>query len=256
VADGRSACVGGDVRAEAGLGPQVGYMRTTAASGAVPVYRAGACYAGGGGCGAYSLSLDVSGNPVGYLSTTAPDAQSQTAPFVQSGGLLLQGLTGTAAAYLWSTAGAPTRTDHVYATDGTRPAGYTDEGIAGYLRPTGGTGTVAVTRYVNAATGSHFYSATGTDVPAGYATDAALGYLDADSGTGGLPLARHYNAASGDYLLDTSVSPPSGYVYQATLGYLQAPGAPSGGPLVTAYARNALGQVTQAANPNVTYTYT
>jgi hypothetical protein len=67
-------------------------------------------------------------------------------------------------------------------------------------------------------------------------------------------VARHYNAATGDYLLANSIAPPSGYVYQATLGYLRPSTAPPS--LATTYTRNVLGQVTQAANPNVTYTYT
>jgi IPT/TIG domain-containing protein len=102
VADAAGICVGGDIRAEAGLGSQVGYMKTTADPGTVPVYQS-TCYSNTTGtCTGWGLSLDVNGMPVGYLSTTAPDTQSANAPLVQSNGLLLQKLGGTASAYLWS----------------------------------------------------------------------------------------------------------------------------------------------------------
>ena len=101
VADGAGSCVGGDIRAESGLGSQVGYMKTTADAGTVAVYQS-TCYSDGGTCTAWGLSLDVNGTPVGYLSTTAPDAQSANAPLVQSNGLLLQNLGGTPSAFLWT----------------------------------------------------------------------------------------------------------------------------------------------------------
>jgi hypothetical protein len=100
VADGSGACIGGDARPESGLGPLIGYMRSAAVSGTVPVYRA-ACHSNSAGtCTGWSLSLAASGDPVGYLSTTAPP--SGNAPLWQSGGLLLQGLGGTPSAYLWT----------------------------------------------------------------------------------------------------------------------------------------------------------
>jgi Carboxypeptidase regulatory-like domain/IPT/TIG domain len=102
VADGAGNCVGGDIRAESGLGSQVGYMKTTADPGTVPVYQS-TCYSdGAGSCTAWGLSLDVNGSPVGYLSTTAPDSASANAPLVQSNGLLLQNLGGTPYAYVWT----------------------------------------------------------------------------------------------------------------------------------------------------------
>jgi hypothetical protein len=100
VADGMGACIGGDARAEAGLGSLIGYMRSTTAGGTVAVYRA-ACHSDPAGtCTGWSLSLAVNGEPVGYLATTAP--ASGNAPLRQSGGLLLQGLGGTPSAYLWT----------------------------------------------------------------------------------------------------------------------------------------------------------
>ncbi len=102
VADGAGNCIGGDIRAESGLGPQVGYMKTTADPGTVAVYRS-TCYSdAAGSCAAWGLSLDVNGTPVGYLSTTAPDTPSASNPLTQSNGLLLQNLGGTASAFLWT----------------------------------------------------------------------------------------------------------------------------------------------------------
>ena len=174
-------------------------------------------------------------------------------PLIQSGGLLLQGLTGTSSAYLWTSPAGAAKTDHVYTIDGTASAGYTDEGVVGYVHQNSDSGTVALTRYVNSTTGSHYY-ANGGSPPGGYVADTTLGYVDSTSAAGLVPLARHFNATTNDYLLDTSVTPPAGYAYQATLGYLRPAAPPSG--IVTAYTRNALGQVTQVSRPEVTYTYT
>jgi len=81
-------------------GSVIGYIKNSSDTGTVPVYRS-TCYSNTSGvCTGWGLSLDVSGSAVGYLSTTAPDSQSATKPFIQSNGLLLQGLTGTASAYL------------------------------------------------------------------------------------------------------------------------------------------------------------
>jgi YD repeat-containing protein len=95
VADATGACIGGDVRVEAGLGPLLGYMNKTEVPGTVPLYQ-GLCYTNPtGACIGWGLSLEPNGAPVGYLATTAPDQQSANAPFVPSGGLLYQGLEYT-----------------------------------------------------------------------------------------------------------------------------------------------------------------
>ncbi len=214
VANTGGSCIGGDARVETGLGAALGYMKASSATGTIPVYG-GACYSSLAGlCTDWSLSLTANGSPLGYLSLTAPDSQSQNAPFIQSGGLLYQGLTGTPSAYLWTSPSGSAGMDHFYTTDGTTPAGYTGEGLLGYLTVSGGSGTVALTRYFNATTESHYYSTT-SDAPAGYTTEATLGYLQTSSGSGLAPLARHYNASTGDYRLTTSTTPPSGYTYQA-----------------------------------------
>lgn len=102
VADASGNCVGGDIRSESGLGPQVGFMKTTADPGTIPVYQS-TCYSNTSGiCTAWGLSLTANGAPVGYLSTTAPDIYSESNPLQQSNGLLLQNLGGAASAYLWS----------------------------------------------------------------------------------------------------------------------------------------------------------
>ncbi len=245
VADGAGTCVGGDARLEPGLGPLLGYLKTSADTGTVPAYRA-VCYSDAGGtCTGWSLSLDVSGSPVGYLATSPPDAQSQANPFTQSGGLLYQGLGGTPSAYLWTTAPGAPHTDHLYLTEGTIPGDYTAEGITGYLRQAEASGTVPLVRYLNAGTGSHYYSTTG-DPPAGYTTDATLGYLESNAGPDLVPLARHYNASTGDYLLDTATTPPSGYTYQATLGYFHPTDAGTGGTMTFTYDAGANGKSRRA----------
>ncbi len=119
-------------------------------------------------------------------------------------------------------------------TEGTIPGDYTPEGITGYLRQAGGSGTLPLVRYLNAGTASHYYSTTG-DAPSGYTAEATLGYLESTAGPDLVPLARYYNASTGDYLLDTSTTPPSGYTHQATLGYLRLTGAGSGGSITFTY---------------------
>ncbi len=183
-----------------------------------------------------------------YLGT---GAESGTTPLTQSGGLLCQGLGGTASAYLWTNPTSPLHTDHYYATDGTLPPAYEAEAALGYLRQSSGSQTVALTRYVISGTGSHYYSTT-ADSPSGYSAEATLGYLETTAGPDRLPLARHNNQTTGDYRLTTSTDPPTGYVYQATLGYLRTP---TPGPILTTYLRNDLGQVTRATSPTVTYDY-
>jgi len=133
VANGSGTCIGGDSMLESGVGPAIGYMSTSGGFGTVPVYRS-TCYGSSGNCTGWGLSLDVNGAPVGYLSTTAPDAPSASAPFIQSNGLLLQGLTGTASAYLWTSLPQNgNHTTHLYLSPGPTPEGYTLEGITGYI---------------------------------------------------------------------------------------------------------------------------
>ncbi|HSC72098.1 MAG TPA: RHS repeat-associated core domain-containing protein, partial [Candidatus Methylomirabilis sp.] len=227
------ACTGGDVWTKAGLGPSLGYMKDSQGTGTQPVYES-TCYSDSAGtCTGWGLSLDANGAPVGYLAQTDPNPG---VALTQSGGLLYQGLGGTPSAYLWNPPPAATRTDHFYATDGTVPLGYTDQGLLGYLAEAGGSGTVTLTRYENAA-GAHFYSVTGTDVPEGegYTAEATLGYLQTTGGSGLSPLARHHNPTTGDYLLSTSTTPPGGYTYQGTLGYLHTPGTLPGGTVTFTY---------------------
>ena len=116
---------------ESGVGSVIGLIKNSGGAGTLPVYRS-TCYSTGGSCTGWGLSLDVNGTAAGYLATTAPDGQSAGQPFIQSNGLLLQGLSGTASAYLWS---LPTQTvnhtDHVYLTTGAPPSGYTPDGNTG-----------------------------------------------------------------------------------------------------------------------------
>jgi RHS repeat-associated protein len=249
VIDGAGQCIGGDAVKESGIGTAIGYIKDTGGSGTVPVY-ASTCYSNAGGsCFGRGLSLDVSGSPVGYLSTTAPDTASANAPFTQSNGLLLQGIGGTPSAYLWSpTTGTIAKLDHFYSNDYSQPADYVEEGIIGFLRKDSGSGTVALNRYRNAATGLYYYSAI-ADQPSGYSFHGTIGYLDSSAGTGLIALYRYYNATSGDYRIDTVSTPPSGYVLQATLGYLQVTNN------FTTYIRNPIGQVTSASTLDVTYNY-
>ncbi len=258
VADGTGACIGGDVRRESGLGPAVGYLKTSPDTGTLAAYPA-VCYADGGGtCTGWSLSLDVSGSAVGYLATSPPDQQSQNNPFTQSGGLLYQGLGGTPSAYLWTAPSGSSHTDHFYASETNFPPGYVSEGLTGYLRQDSGINAVPLVRYVNAATGSHYYS-TGGDAPPGYTSEATLGYLETASGPDLTPLARHYNAATGDFLLDTSTTPPSGYTYQATLGYLWLQSGAPGGTVTFTYDTGTNGKGRRSTMADLagseTYTY-
>jgi hypothetical protein len=99
VTDGTDACIGGDATAESGVGSLIGYLKSDGGTGTVPVYRS-TCYAPSGSCTGWGLTLDQNGTAVGYLSTTAPDGPSASNPFVQSNGVLLQGIPGTPSAYL------------------------------------------------------------------------------------------------------------------------------------------------------------
>jgi RHS repeat-associated protein len=194
-------------------------------TGTVPLYRV-LCYSdSAGSCTGWGLSAEANGSPVAYLSQTAPDPQSQNSPFVQSGGLLYQGLDGAPSAYVWTNAPTIPRKDHAYATDGSVPTGYTAEEAVAYLRQQASSGTAPLTRYFNAATESHYYS-TMADAPSGYTAEAVLGHVDTSQAPGLFPLARHYSAATNDYLLTTSTTPPAGYTYQATLGYVRLQSSP------------------------------
>src|SRR5690606_24527235 len=128
VADGSGNCVGGDSMLESGVGPAIGYISTVGGFGTIPVYRS-TCYSSGATCTGWGLSLTPSGSAVGYLATSPPDSQSATKPFVDSNGLLLQGLSGTASAYLWTTPPQfANHTTHLYLAPGPAPDGYTSEG--------------------------------------------------------------------------------------------------------------------------------
>jgi len=84
VADGSGNCVGGDIKAEAGVGSAVGYMKTSASAGTIPVSRS-TCYSdSAGNCTGWGLSLDVNGTPVGYLATSAPNPPNAGAPLTQA----------------------------------------------------------------------------------------------------------------------------------------------------------------------------
>jgi RHS repeat-associated protein len=222
VVNGSGGSVGGDALIESGVGAGIGYLKTQAEAGTIPVYRAHCYTNAAGSCSGWGLSLDANGTPAGYLATTAPDTASAGVPFVQSGGLLLQGVGGTASAYLWT---APTRTvtiphtDHYYATDSSTLTGYTGEGTTGYLHQNPDSGTVPLKRYINPSTGHHYYT-TANDPPLGFTEEATPGYLHSTSASGLVALYRHYNSTTKDYLLDTSSTPPSGYTLQATLGYV------------------------------------
>ncbi|MBI2985926.1 MAG: hypothetical protein HYY45_04080 [Deltaproteobacteria bacterium] len=225
-------------------GSVIGYIKNASDTGTVPVYRS-TCYSNTSGvCTGWGLSLDVSGSAVGYLSTTAPDSQSATKPFIQSNGLLLQGLTGTASAYLWSAQTQNvTHTDHYYLTSGSAPTGYTSEGTTGYIDQSSSAGTVPLYRFVHSSSGHHYYSTT-ADQPAGFTNEATLGYVHTSSGSGLVGLHRHYNSTTGDYLLTTSSTPPSGYTFQATLGYIHTSSGPTGPMQDLTYAYDNTGNIT------------
>jgi len=259
VSDQTDACLGGDATADADIGSQIGYLKTSGGTGTVPVYRS-TCYATGASCTAWGLSLDTNGSPVGYLSTTAPDGPSGSSPFVQSNGVLLQGISGTPSAYLWSPQSpVVVQTDHFYNNGGSGPTDYTASGLVGYLEQNTATGNVALRRYANTTTGHHYYS-TANDPPSGFVSDGILGYLRtaADSATVGL--YRHYSAATGDYVLTTSSAPPTGYALQATLGYLYTTSSNgSGNHQDLAYHYDEIGNVTAVVDNIFTgsriYTY-
>ena len=204
---------------ESGVGAAIGFISTAGGFGTLPVYRS-TCCGSSGNCTGWGLSLDVNGSPVGYLSATAPDAPSAASPFIQSNGLLLQGLTGTGSAYLWTSLPQNgNHTTHLYLSPGPAPEGYTSEGLTGYIDQVSTGGTAPLYRFINSMTG-HYYYSTLSDAPSGFASEATLGYLHTAAGSGLTALYRHYNSTTGDYLLTTSSSPPSGYALQATLGYL------------------------------------
>jgi len=259
VSDQTDACLGGDATVETGTGPQIGYLKSSGDPGTVPAYRS-TCYSSVAGCSAWGLSLDVNGAPVGYLSTTAPDGPSAAAPFVQSNGVLLQGLSGTPSAYLWSPqSSVVVQTNHFYNSDGSTPTGYTAAGITGYIEQNSATGNVALRRYVNTTTGHHYYS-TANDPPSGFVSDAILGYMRTASDSASVGLYRHYSAATSDYILTTSSTPPTGYALQATLGYLyMSPANGSGSHQDLAYHYDEVGNVTAVVDNIFTasriYTY-
>lgn len=219
VANGSGTCVGGDSLLESGVGGAIGYLSTSGGVGTVPVYRS-TCYLLSGGCSGWGLSLDVNGSPVGYLATAAPDVPSSSAPFIQSNGLLLQGLSGAPSAYLWtSTPPAANHTAHLYLAPGPAPDGYTSDGTTGYIDQAANAGTTPLYRFVNSATNHYYYSIV-SDAPSGFSSDGVLGYIHTIGGSGLTALYRHFNSTTGDYLLSTSAGSPSGYQFQATLGYI------------------------------------
>jgi len=227
VVDGAGACVGGDATVEAIGGSVLGYIKTASGAGTVPAYQSTRYVNAGGSPIAWGLSLAADGPLAGYLSTTAPDSQSALVPFVQSNGLLLQGITGTPSAYLWSVqTGTVNHTDHYYLTTGQPPNGYISEGTTAYIDGASSGGTVALVRYNNSTTGHNYYS-TVNDPPSGFGGGTTVGYLHATGGAGLIELYRHYNATTGDYLITTSSAPPGGYVMQALLGYGHSSGVTS-----------------------------
>ena len=245
VADGAGTCIGGDSLLESGIGAGsfLGYVKNTGGAGTLPVYRS-TCYSSGGTCTGWGLSLDVNGTAVGFLSTTPPDGPSGSVPFIQSNGLLLQGLTGTASAYLWSPqTQLISQTDHYYLTTGSPPSGYTSEGTTGYVDDNSSGGTVALVRYVNSTTGHHYYS-TNADPPSGFTSEATLGFLHTVGGSGLTALYRHFNSATGDYLVTTVSAPPSGYVLQATLGHIHTSSSTGSAGQDLAYQYNEIGDIT------------
>ncbi len=260
VIDQTDACLGGDATVDAGIGPQIGYLKSSGGAGTVPVYQSTRYVNSSGGSIGSGLSLDANGSAVGYLSTTAPDGPSGSQPFIQSNGVLLQGISGTPSAYLWSPQSpVVVQTDHFYNSDGSTPTGYTSAGIAGYIEHNTATGNVALRRYANTTTGHHYYS-TANDPPSGFVSDGILGYLRtaADSATVGL--YRHYSSATGDYELTTSSTPPTGYALQATLGYLYTtPANGSGNHQDLAYYYDQVGNITAVVDNIFTgsriYTY-
>jgi RHS repeat-associated protein len=186
----------------------------------VPVYRS-TCYGSGGSCTGWGLSLDANGTAVGYLSTTAPDGASASNPFVQSNGVLLQGIPGTPSGYLWSPqTQLVTQSDHIFnnTVEGSAPTGYTASGLTAYLEKNSASGNAPLYRYADSS-GHHYYSTT-SDPPPGFSQDGLLGYVRTASDSATIPLYRHYSASTGDYVLTTSSTPPTGYALQATLGYV------------------------------------
>jgi RHS repeat-associated protein len=243
VTDGTDASVGGDSTVETGVGSLIGYLKSSGGTGTVPAYRS-TCYGSGGSCTAWGLSLDSNGTAVGFLSTTAPDSPSASNPFVQSNGVLLQGLSGTPSAYLWSPQSQlVAQTDHIYNSDGSAPSGYTASGLTAYLEKNSATGNTPLYRYANTA-GHHYYSTT-SDQPPGFTQDGILGYVRTASDLATTALYRHYSASTGDYVLTTSSTPPTGYTLQATLGYVYtAPAVGSGSYQDLVYHYDQVGNVT------------
>jgi RHS repeat-associated protein len=243
VTDGTDACIGGDSTAEAGIGSLIGYLKSSSGTGTVPVYRS-TCYGSGGSCTGWGLSLDQNGTAVGYLSTTAPDGPSANNPFVQSNGVLLQGIPGTPSAYLWSPQSQlVAQTDHIY-NNGSEPSGYTASGLVAYLEQNTAAGNTPLYRYVNTTTQHHYYSTT-SDQPPGFVSDGILGYVRTASDLATVGLYRHYSASTGDYLLSTSSTPPTGYELQATLGYVYTtPSFGSGSLQDLVYHYDQVGNVT------------
>ncbi|MFA5026974.1 MAG: DUF6531 domain-containing protein, partial [Candidatus Methylomirabilota bacterium] len=250
-AGGGGGCLGWDARLEPGLGPRLGYLRTTGGAEAQALYR-GPCYSDPWGtCTAWSLTTETNGTAVGYARLTNPGG-SENVPFRQSGGLWLQGTPGGAEGYLWPAEAAVTQRDHVYVTTEAVPAAYAPEGLVGYLRQTGGEGTASLQRFVDTATGTIHTYGTG-DAPSGYSLDATLGYLNTATGDGRVALYRYKDLDRSATLLSTAATAPTGYTDQTLLGYLYL-----SHPEMTAvrYVRNPLGQVTLASTPTLTTTYT
>jgi RHS repeat-associated protein len=243
VTDGTDTCVGGDSTLETGIGSLIGYLKASADSGTVPVYRS-TCYGSGGSCTGWGLSLDQNGTAVGYLSTTAPDGPSASNPFVQSNGVLLQGIPGTPSAYLWSPQSQlVAQSDHIY-NNGSEPTDYTASGLVAYLEQNTAAGNTPLYRYVNTTTQHRYYSTT-SDQPPGFTQDGILGYVRTASDLATVGLYRHYSAATGDYVLTTSSTPPTGYELQATLGYVYTtPSFGSGSLQDLVYHYDQVGNVT------------
>ena len=122
VADAHGVCAGADASTERAAGAPIGYVRLLPGPGLVPLH-AGSCYANESGtCTGWGLSVAAGTSVVAYAAAAPPGGGGEV-PLVDVGGLLYHGVTGPAAAYLWTRPPQPaamTSDAHIHLGTGSR----------------------------------------------------------------------------------------------------------------------------------------
>lgn len=112
---------------------------------------------------------------------------------------------------------------HFYSVNAAVPPGYSPEGVAAYVYPSGKAGRVQLHRFVNVANGSHFYSLAPA-VPAGYQYEKVecWVYAQPQAAPATTPFYRFYKPGSDNHFYHTAPDVPAGYVAEGNEGYVIA----------------------------------